>query len=472
MTLLIRQAEVLGKGCFDVLIDAGAIQQIAPALSVSADIETLDAAGSALCPGLRDHHIHLASLAASYSSIDCKSVNTERELSHLLTQAAARQDSHEWLRGTGYHESIAGDIDVQWLDRCVPDHPIRIQHQGGRLWVFNSAALQALELLPSDPLERKGGRLTGRLFEGDVWLRQRMREQGLGGYPDLSRVSLELASHGVTAVTDTTPANGRAEAGLLNAAQERGELLQELMVMGNAELDDFDADSSASLSIGPRKFHLLESDLPDIERVVSEIISSHQSGRNVAFHCVTRVEAMFALGALGAAGVAEGDRIEHASITPPEVMDEIKRLQLTVVTQPHLVRERGDRYLRDVEVDDQPWLYRLRSFLDEGVPLAFSSDAPFGRANPWASMQAATDRNTLSGQLLGKVEAVTAEQALRAYTGGLLAPGKGHLPLQTGDSADLCLLDRSWQEALQSPGNVKVARTWRKGNCIWANDAV
>lgn len=470
--LLIKQADVFGKGRCDVLIESGKIQQIAAKITEAAGLPVIDAAGSALCPGLKDHHIHLAAQAAAQQSIDCSpaAVPSEQALANKLTKSAASLDK-TWLRGIGYHESIAGDIDAQWLDQVLPDRPIRIQHRGGRLWVFNSAALDALALQASDPLECMNGRLTGRLYEGDVWLRERMQMQGLSGYPDLSQVSKQLASFGVTSVTDTTPANGNAEVGLLRASQERGELLQDLVLMGSAELDEQEEHLSASLRIGPRKFHLLESALPDIELVVAEIVRSHEAGRNVAFHCVTRVEALFALSALKEAGVMAGDRMEHASVTPPEVLDDIKALGLTVVTQPILVRERGDRYLQDVEADDLPWLYRLRSFLEAGVPLAFSSDAPFGGINPWAAMQAASDRLTASGKSLGEAEAVTPEQALRAYTGSLDSPGEGQLGLQAGQVADLCLLDKGWKAVLNQRASVSVRQTWRRGACIWLADS-
>ena len=43
---------------------------------------------------------------------------------------------------------------------------------------------------------------------------------------------------------------------------------------------------------------------------------------------------------------------------------------MQVVTQPGFVATRGDSYMRDVEGDDQPWLYRLSSFLAAGIPIA------------------------------------------------------------------------------------------------------
>jgi predicted amidohydrolase YtcJ len=153
--------------------------------------------------------------------------------------------------------------------------------------------------------------------------------------------------------------------------------------------------------IGPHKFHLHDADLPELSEVCAAIEASHAAQRPVAFHCVTRAELVFALLALREAGCIAGDRIEHAAVTPPDLLAQVAELGLTVVTQPNFIAERGDAYLRDVDSTDQPWLYRLRGFLEAGVALAGSTDAPFGDANPWKAMQAAVDRMTPAGAGIG-----------------------------------------------------------------------
>ena len=105
----------------------------------------IDAGGCALLPGLHDHHLHLVSLAASLDSLHCgpPKVSSEAELIELLGEHN-NATGKKWLRAIGYHPSVAGDIDRNWLDQVIPDRPIRVQHRGGRLWVLNSCALDAL----------------------------------------------------------------------------------------------------------------------------------------------------------------------------------------------------------------------------------------------------------------------------------------------------------------------------------------
>ncbi|TAJ52804.1 MAG: metal-dependent hydrolase, partial [Nevskiaceae bacterium] len=157
---------------------------------------------------------------------------------------------------------------------------------------------------------------------------------------------------------------------------------------------------------------------------------------------------------------------EHASVLPPELLEEVAALRLTVVTQPHFIAERGDAYLREVAAEDRPWLYRLRGLLDAGIPLAASSDAPFGAADPWAAMAAAVQRRTAAGRRLGADEALSPEQALALFLAPLDNPGGPPRRLATGAPADLCLLDRPWAVAAADLGAVLVRASWRDGEPV------
>ncbi len=176
---------------------------------------------------------------------------------------------------------------------------------------------------------------------------------------------------------------------------------------------------------------------------------------------------MFALAAFEEAGSRKGDRIEHASVTHSELLPVIRQLGLTVVTQPGLIFERGDHYLASVDADDHSSLYRLRAFMEAGIPLAGSSDAPYTDPNPWLGMQAAIDRVTRSGVLLGQREALTARQALALYTGDLDAPAQASPGIRPGQRADICLLSQPWQAIRNNLAMAEVVLTLKAGRVIW-----
>ena len=478
-TLTIHRAD-LGRGALaSIRIVDGRIAAIAgpdERLSAVTGGDEFDAAGAALLRGLHDHHIHLLASAAALASLQCgpPQQTSAASLAAALRAAAAdapagNADAGGWLRGVGYHESVAGDIDRDWLDAVVPARPLRIQHRSGQLWVLNSRALALLGVADdggADPFERRAGRLTGRLYGADGWLRERLG----AALPELGATSLALARRGVTGLTDASPANGRVEFEHFAAEQARGALRQRLLVMGSAALDG--VASRDGLRVGPTKLYLREAALPGFDELCDAIRRSHAAGRAVALHCVTLAELVLALQALRECGVrdcvCDGDRIEHASLCSPQAIELLRETGVRVVTQPHFVAERGDAYLDALSAEEIGWLYRGRSLVDAGIALAAGSDAPYGQADPWASMASAVQRRSGGGRTIGAAEALTPPQALGLYGGDALRPGQGLAPLASGACADLCVADRPWREMLNELAAVQVRLTLCRGEPIWA----
>ena len=449
--MLIANVEIHGAGAADLRIENGKIAAIG-CLAARPGEEILDQGGAAALPGLNDHHIHLMAYAAALDSVACgpPQVNTTEELIEALAKAAP--NSRGWVRGIGYHESVAGDIDRCRLDAIRTDVPVRVQHRTGRLWMVNSAGLDRLARACDGELPPEGER--GRFFDQDDTLR---RLWG-GATPPVAAASRRLASFGVTGLTDLTPGNDTADAAGFDRLRAAGILLQRIRVGGKPEMRHAPA--------GPTKVHLHDSSLPDYDGLCRLIGGSHARGREVAMHCVTEAELVFALAAFRDAGTRCGDRIEHASVTPPVLLDQIRELGLLVVTQPQFVAERGDAYLRDLPDEEHAWLYRCREFLDRGIPLAGGSDAPFGHADPWWAMRAAVERRTASGRSLGAREALSPEQALSLYLGSLEEPERVRR-ITVGAAADLCLLDRPWREARTLLHSACVAATIQAGRVVY-----
>ncbi|MET0587311.1 MAG: amidohydrolase family protein [Novosphingobium sp.] len=454
--MLIRAADVWGHGVADVRLSGGQVDAIGK-LTAAHDEPVIDAAGGALLPGLHDHHIHLASLAARAASVWCgpPDVSTPDQLAECL-----RRPGSGWLRGIGYHESIMGLPDAQQLDTLVVDRPLRMQHRGGRMWLLNSMALSLLleRAEPPEGLEREGGGFTGRLFDSDDWLRH-----ALGSTPpDFGAVSAALAAHGLTGITDMTPQNGLEIAEHFSAQMQGGALVQNCWLAGTLSLADA---SQGQWHLGPAKLHLHETALPDFAETVTFVATAHDQGRGVAVHCTTEVEIVFALAALEAAGVASGDRVEHVSIADEGHILRMAQQGIAACVQPHFVYERGDRYLVDVEQRHLPDLYRLASLQSAGIALAGGSDAPFASADPWEAIRAAISRQTRDGALIGAAEALDPEQALALY---LADPAdlSRQRRVAVGERADLCLLDRPWSEARDRLVSTDVRATFVGGRLV------
>ncbi len=448
--MLIRDAEVWRHGRADVRLAGGLIAQIGDLPPMDGE-RVLDARGGTLLPGLHDHHIHLAGLAARAASVPCgpPQVTTREELAAALRECPGRG----WLRGIGYHESVMGLPGAAELDRLVPDRPLRIQHRSGRMWLLNSPALALLldRAEPPPGLERGGTAFTGRLFDEDRWL-----QAALGSAPpDLSAVSARLAGLGVTGVTDMSPRNDPAMAAHVAAQMAGGALRQRCVLAGSLALADA---APGPWQLGPVKLHLHEAAFPPFAEAVDLIAAAHRQGRAVAVHCVSEVELVFALAALEEAGAAAGDRIEHASVASPELVARIAAAGLAVCVQPHFVAERGDRYLLDVEPRHHGDHNRLHSLAAAGIALAGGSDSPFAGEDPWQAMAAAVSRRTDGGQVILPDEVLTPDSAVELY---LADPAdlSRRRRVAPGEPADLCLLARPWSEARAclSSTNVRAA---------------
>ena len=101
------------------------------------------------------------------------------------------------------------------------------------------------------------------------------------------------------------------------------------------------------------------------------------------------------------------------------------------------------------------------------MPLGAGTDAPFGDPDPWRAMQAAVDRRTQTGLLLGADERLAPERALALFTSPPEAPGDAPRRIAVGARADLCLLDRPWSKAREPLSSECVAATLRDGCVLW-----
>jgi len=443
----------------------GFVAEVGPGLQ-RLDEPVIHGAAATLLPGLHDHHIHLFALAAHLDSVPCGPPLVSRAAE--LEDALRNDRSSGWLRGVGYHESVAGNLDRWQLDGIVDDRPVKIQHRSGKMWVVNSFAAGLLSLdrhagLPGVELDSRG-RPNGRLIRLDDWMRAQLGGDGLSAMPSLARASRMLASYGVTGVTDTSPDNGGVAMEAFAAAAANGDLLQWVRVMGHARLPESPCEQ---VERGERKIMLDEHALPHWDVLRHDFETAHQQGRAVAVHCVTPAELVLALSALREVGSVPGDRIEHASLVPDELLPLLGEVGVRVVTQPAFIHERGDRYLLDIPAARHGDLYRCRGLLARGIPVGGSTDAPYGSPDPWCAMRAAVARQSRSGKSVGPKERVTPEEALALFTSAAGAPGGASRAIVAGAPADLCLLTRPWSEARQRLVSEDVRATIRAGKLIY-----
>lgn len=423
--MLIRRATRLDGAVLDIRVGAQ-IEEVGDTVAPRAGEDVFDAAGGTVLPGLHDHHVHLHSAAAAQRSVQVgpPRVRDRETLARVLSTAQVGDDG--WIRAVGYHDSVAGPLDSTALDVLVPNVPVRIQHRSGVLWTLNSAGLSRVGLADHPD---------GRVRSADPRWSDALDRRQLS-LADLSGLLVRL---GVTGITDATPDLDIGDVVRLTESHRRGELRQHVHV----------------LSPGKR---ILHDDNLNLDELAEWIAERHRFGGPVAIHCVTAAQLVVTIAALRQAGTHPRDRIEHAAMVPSDCIVDLVDLGVTVVTQPNFVAERGDQYLAEVPAAEQDQLWRVASLLLAGVPVALSTDMPFGDPDPWAAMRAAVHRTTASGAVLGDGERIPARRALMMFLGRPEKPCRART-VESGQPGDLCLLAVPPEAALEELHADMVAAT-------------
>jgi predicted amidohydrolase YtcJ len=431
--LLIQRVHLLDGTVTDVRTDHRIIE-VAPDLTPARGESVFDASGCTVIPGLHDHHVHVHSAAAATASVSLDPRNTHGRNGLRAALATALVGEDGWIRAVGYHEAVAGELDRATLDEVSPPVPVRVQHRSGILWTLNSAGLARVGL-PDHP--------DGRLRSADPGWSSALARRETG----LSDISRRLASYGVTGMTDATPDLDVGDVLRFADSHRHGELLQRVHCLA------------------PGKRILHDEDL-DLDGLIDWIGDRHGAGAAVALHCVTAPQLVVTIAALRAAGARPGDRIEHAAVVPDDCLTDLADLGATVVTQPNFVAERGDQYLADVPSDEHHQLWRVASLIAAGIPVAMSTDFPFGDLDPWAALRAAVGRETASGTVLGPRERIDAAAALTMFFGTPEHPTRLR-SVSAGQPADLCVLAGTPGDVLNELDAGLVVGTYIEGRVVY-----
>jgi len=161
----------------------------------------------------------------------------------------------------------------------------------------------------------------------------------------------------------------------------------------------------------------------DAGEMTATIVAAHRSGWQVAAHAIGDRAIDLAFDAYEDAQeryprADARHRIEHFAVSRPDHVRRAAQLGVIPVPQGRFATELGDGMLAAVGPQREEWLYRQRSLLDAGLILPGSSDRPVVTGAPLLGVHDMVNRRTGSGAAFNPGEAITAEQALRAYTSG------------------------------------------------------
>jgi len=437
--------------------DTGAQAAAAPGSAV------IDLAGRTATPGLNDAHAHPMSVGFALLDLDLSpELNTAiGDLQELVREAVRERPAGTWILGRGYDDARLAEGRHPTradLDEIAPDHPVILIRMCHHIGAANSAALR-LAAVTRETTDPEGG-----IFDRD----EHGEPTGVLREAALTAVRAAMPEPDEAAMMAALEAGGReflragvtsaVEAGIYDPRELRAyQRLREqgrlsfrayLMMIIDETLDDLislgiqTGFGDAWVRIGPAKLfsdgsiggrtammHAPYEGQPDNhglwmlppEDLMAKVRRAHDAGFQVGIHAIGDAAIDLVLDAYEAAQRENPrpdprHRIEHCSIVDDRILGRIRDLGVIPIPGTSFLRHFRDAYVNNLGEWRIGQAYGMRSFARFGITAAASSDAPVVPVNALAGVQTMVTRKDILGRPCNPEEAISLEDALRAYT--------------------------------------------------------
>jgi predicted amidohydrolase YtcJ len=498
------------------------------------DTKVVDLGGRFVMPGFNDAHLHFAAGGLEKTRVNLIGVKSLAEMKARIAEAVKHLQPGEWIGGRGWDETLwaARKLPTRFdIDDITDGHPAFFSRVDGHAALVNSAALKARGITRQTP-DPPGGSYT-RDAAGELTgiVREAAWDQFYEAMPKPSlaqrRRGIELAMQearewGLTSVQDSmTTENDPTEWDdflLYEDLEREGKLTVritrwlsfheplDLLVKHRAHHPQDDPMLHTGMigevyldgSLGSRSAALLQpySDDPGNSGIVRMDQGTMNDkgaelalqGFQVGFHAIGDRAAQMALDAIAYAELRYNwrnqnsperrranqlrFRIEHDQVIGLDQIHRFAELGVIASIQPsHLLTDMHwaeSRLGPERARNSYPW----RSFLSQGVRLAFGTDFAVEPMDPFRGLYAAVTRMSEDGkQGYYPEQKLTIDEAIEAYTAGsayaeFAERDKGRL--SNGMLADFIVLDRDISRvAPQELLKARVLETWLGGRQVF-----
>ncbi len=485
--------------------------------------------GRVLLPGFHDAHDHMAGFGLQLQMVDLHQprVPDVAAIIAALRERASDQPAGSWVKGAGYDNNKlpGGAHPTRWeLDRASTDHLLFARHTSGHMCVVNSRVLALLGIdrgtpdpdgghigrdddgEPNGLLQETAFHLVTDLFypypvdelvgalgaASEVYLREGITshtEAGIGYLSPLEllayqravdtgalriRSTLMVAS---TILGDVVGAEGEAffglQQGLRTGWGDERLRLGPIKMFSDGSLIGRTAAMTEPYVGEPDNLGLFATPPETLRRWILE---GHASGWQLAVHAIGDRAVGFILDCYEEAlhrhpRPDARHRIEHCGLVSPDLIERIRALGVVPVPQQRFIGELGDGFLAALGPERARWCYVQKSFLDAGIVLPGSSDRYVVAGAPLLGIQDAVHQHTDAGRPYAPGEALTVEEAIRAFTLGsayaTFEEGwKGSI--EPGKVADLVVLDANpMRVAPDAIADIEVVATFVDGEAVF-----
>ncbi len=434
----------------------------------------VDLGGRPVVPGFVDAHGHLTQAAARLDWVDLSPPPAGRisSVDDLVGALRRRRGelaaAHKYVLGAGYDETMLAEQrhpTKEDLDRVSTELPVWVVHVSRRMAVGNSIALDQAGIHAATP-DPEGGRIARRsdsreptgLLEEAAWAHVRMTM--LPAIPDhrvaellartghyYARFGITTAQDGATDVVGMNMLRVAAQAGVLpidvvayplhiidervreDCEPHRGRYQGRLRVGGARILLDGSPQGKTAWLTQP---YLIppEAEAPsyagyprhsdgEVQRMVEDCfhrgvqLFAHANGDAAADQLIRTVAA-------AEAKLGRADRrpvMIHAQTVRDDQLDRMKELGIFPSFFSAHCFYWGDWHVASVLGRERAErISPARSAAERGLPFSIHNDPPVVRPSMTFLMWNAVTRKSRSGQIIGREQRITAEQALRAVT--------------------------------------------------------
>lgn len=480
----------------------------------------VDLDGRVLLPGLIDPHNHVV-LSSVYlelfHDIGYTKNPTRAQLIDAMRGYAVRTPPGQWLSFSNFDNLLqGGDLSRQELDSVSIQNPILVWYTNGHDGCLNSKGLELGQVPENIGVIPGGGhygrdvngKLNGLIYEMPLILKYVAMA--------VPKITPEIAAKAVRDYTRMVSAAGNTfvhEPGTVRTDwfEPYAKLSNSLpcRVSCSVMYGDFKGlDPYKSLGFGPKATQLPNSmftvygvkivgdgsdqtetgaqTLPymnstakgnpnyDAAQLKSMVAEVKAMGMSVQIHCNGDYAQDIALDAIEAAygnSTAYGiNRIEHSTMARADQIQRMKKLNVQPSFLMNHVRLYGAAYRDDIfgptramNADPAGWCVK------EGLPFTLHTDSPCSPIGPLNLVETAVMRKcVIDNSIIGKEQAVTVDQALRAITiDAARQCGMGDRigSLEKGKEADITILeDNPYKVSPDAISKIRVSETWVAGN--------
>lgn len=440
---------------------------------IGENTEVIDCENKLIMPGLIDAHMHFFDGIFQNSKYMCRDLfgcKSAQECAEVIGKFAGEHPDYKTITGMGWFIPMWEDQtppDKKMLDQIEPNRPVYLMCADGHSFWLNSKAMEECQIDPNKELlfgsieTDEYGNANGVLHEMDACAPCAVAAQAL---PENQKRELildyirQLSRHGITGTTDITvlpePASITEEMRIIAQLEKEGALnvrlnlypslgattdfsvmkefrqcfnSDKLRVAGLKAFVDGVHGNHTALLLTPyadQPDHIGTSFYP-YEHYKRRVTEANKLGFGVKLHCTGEGATRMALDVYEAAQKRNGpwevrNSIEHVETIQLTDVVRMAKLDVSATIQPIHLMHIGNGLKEELGEERARYQYAIKTLLENGVNVAFSTDYPVAPFEPLPNIYFAVTRCDLQGNPVEErtVEKITLAQALKAYTYG------------------------------------------------------